>query len=67
MAISYNRLWAKLALCGMNKGDLKQAIKCSQDTITALSKNNYVNLRTIDKICTYFDCPIEEIVEHVKN
>ena len=66
MAIYYNKLWSMLAIRGMNKTDLKHAIGCSQDTITALSKNNYVNLRTIDKICDYFNCEVEDVLEHRK-
>ncbi len=64
--IVYNKLWAMLALRGMNKGDLKQAIQCGSDTITAMSKNQYVNMKTIDKICDYLDCQPGDILEHIK-
>lgn len=62
--IAYNKLWAMLALHGMNKGDLKTALKCSNDTITAMSKNQYVNLKTIDKICKLFNCQPGDILEY---
>ena len=62
--IIYNKLWAMLALRGMNKGDLRKALKCSNDTITSMSKNEYVNLKTIDKICKLFDCQPGDILEY---
>ncbi len=64
--INYNKLWSILALHGMNKGDLKKALKCSNDTITSMSKNQYVNLKTIDKICSLFDCQPGDILEYIK-
>ena len=64
--ISYNKLWAMLALRDMNKGDLKKAIKCSSDTITSMSNNGFVNLRTIDKICEILDCQPGDILEYSK-
>lgn len=53
-----------LALRDMNKGDLRKALKCSNDTITSMSKNEYVNLKTIDKICKLFDCQPGDILEY---
>lgn len=64
--INYNKLWAILALRGMNKGDLKKAIQCGSDTITAMSKNQYVNTKTIDKICDFLECQPGDILEHTK-
>lgn len=64
--INYNKLWAILALKEMNKGDLRKAIGCSSDTITAMSNNKFVNLRTIDKICELLDCQPGDILEYRK-
>lgn len=64
--INYNKLWAMLALRGMNKGDLKKAIKCSSDTITSMSNNGFINLRTIDKICELLDCQPGDILTYEK-
>ena len=55
-----------LALRDMNKGDLKKAINCSSDTITSMSNNGFVNLRTIDKICEILDCQPGDILEYSK-
>lgn len=62
--ITYYKLWDMLNRHDMNKQDLKKAIKCGSDTITAMSKNEYVNMKTIDKICDFFDCQPADIIEH---
>lgn len=62
--ITYYKLWDMLKRKGMNKQDLKKAIGCGSDTVTAMSKNEYVNLKTIDKICEFFDCQPSDIIEY---
>ena len=62
--ITYYKLWDMLNRKDMNKQDLKKAIKCGSDTITSMSKNEYVNLKTIDKICELFDCQPGDILEY---
>ncbi|MBX7000224.1 XRE family transcriptional regulator [Bacillus aerophilus] len=34
--------------------------------VAKLNKNEYVALSVIHKICEYLDCPIQEVVEFVK-
>lgn len=62
--ITYYKLWDVLKRHNMNKQDLKKAIRCGSDTITAMSKNEYVNLKTIDKICELFNCQPSDIIEY---
>lgn len=64
--ITYYKLWDILNRKGMKKIDLKNALECSSDTITALSKNKPVNLRTIDRICELLDCQPGDILEYEK-
>ena len=64
--ISYNKLW-KLAIDkGLNKTQLRDKVKISNQTLSKLSKNQYVSMDTLDRICQCFDCNIEDIVEHIK-
>lgn len=67
--ITYYKLWDLLTRKGLNKQDLRKAIHCGSDTITAMSKNEYVNMKTIDKICGYLDCQPGDIIEYdnIKN
>lgn len=62
--ITYYKLWDLLRRKGMNKQDLKKAIKCGSDTITSMSKNEYVNLKTIDKICELLECQPGDLIEY---
>lgn len=67
MAISYNKLWKLLIDRKIGKTQLQALIKCSPNTISSMSKDEYVSLKTIDKICNILDCDISDIIEHVKD
>ena len=63
--ISYDRLWNKLKEKNISQYRLiKTGI--SNSTLERLKKNQYVNLITIDKLCTLLECDIEDIVEYKK-
>lgn len=62
--ITYYKLWDVLNRNNMTKQDLKKAIKCGSNTITSMSKNEYVSLKTIDKICELFNCQPNDIIEY---
>lgn len=63
MTVRYNRLWKKLIDNNMKKTDLIQTCNLSSNVIARLGKNEYVSMETIDKICQYFKCNIEDIME----
>lgn len=63
MSISYKPLWHLLVEKEMNKEDLKRATGITSNVIARMSKNNYVNLESIEKICLAMDCRIEDVVE----
>ena len=66
MAISYNGLWKFLIDKGMKKLELKDRIGISTGTLAKLSKNEYVALSVLERICEGMDCQIGDIVEYVK-
>lgn len=47
----------------MNKTQLREAIGFSTSTLAKLSKGEYVSLETIDNICQYLECRVEEVIE----
>ncbi|MHA0297331.1 helix-turn-helix domain-containing protein [Mesomycoplasma ovipneumoniae] len=51
MAISYTPLWHLLVEKEMNKEDLKRASGITSNIIARMSKGNYANLESIEKIC----------------
>lgn len=66
MAISYKPLWYLLVEREMNKEDLKRAANITSNIISRMSKNSYVNLESLEKICLALDCNIEDVVEIYK-
>ena len=66
MAISYKPLWHLPVEKEMNKEDLKRAANIKSNIVSRMSKNAYVNLDSIEKICLALDCRIEDVVEIVK-
>ena len=66
MAISYKPLWHLLVEKEMNKEDLKRAANITSNIVSRMSKNAYVNLDSIEKICLALDCRIEDVVEIVR-
>ncbi len=65
MAISYKPLWHLLVEKEMNKEDLKKTANITSNIVSRMSKNAYVNLDSIEKICLSMDCKIEDVVEIV--
>ena len=66
MAISYKPLWHLLVEKEMNKEDLKRAANITSNIVSRMSKNAYVNLDSIEKICIAMDCNIENVVEIIR-
>lgn len=67
MAISYKPLWHLLVERGMNKEDLKRAAIITSNIVSKMSKNSYVNLESLEKICLALDCRIEDVIEIHRN
>lgn len=66
MAFSFKPLWIRLAQEGMTKEELRIALGFSSSTIANMGKGKYVSMESIDKICFYFDCTPNDIIEHIK-
>lgn len=62
--ISYKPLFRLLLEKDMTKTQLRESIGFSTATLAKLSKNEYVSLETIDNICKYFNCKIENVMEY---
>lgn len=62
MGVNYDNLWKLLIDKNMKRTDLIHEAKISSSTLANMGKNNYVSLRIIDKICTYLDCNVEDIL-----
>lgn len=64
--ISYKPLFRLLLEKNMSKTQLREAIGFSTATLAKLSKGEYVSLEILDKLCTYMQCNIADVIEYVK-
>lgn len=64
--ISYNRLFKLMIDKGIKKTELAKMADISQTTLAKLSKNQYVSMDVLVKICNSLDCTFDEIIELVK-
>lgn len=65
MAFNYKPLWKLLIDKEMSKKQLMEATGISKSTMDKMARNEQVSLDILDRICNYFNCNIEDIIEHV--
>ena len=56
-----------ISLKKMNKEDLKRAANITSNIVSRMSKDTYVNLDSLEKICLALDCTLNDVVEIVKD
>jgi hypothetical protein len=61
--VSYNNLFKLLIDKGLKKKDFAKLCNLSAPTMAKLSKNEYVSMDVLVRICTEFQCQISDIVE----
>lgn len=66
MNVSYKRLFKLLIDKNLKKTDLVKEAKISPATLAKLSKNEFVSMESLIKICSFLDCDIEDVVEIVR-
>ena len=64
MAFNYKPLWKLLIDKEMTKKQLMEATGISKSTMDKMARSEKVSLDVLDRICNYFDCGIEDIIEH---
>ena len=65
MTVSYNKLWKLLIDKKMNRTDLKNTAGVSFNVLAKMSRNEFVSLESLCKICTVLACDIGDIMESV--
>ena len=61
--ISYKPLFRLLLEKDMTKTQLREAVGFSSATLAKMSKGEYISLETIEHICIYLQCNIEDVVK----
>lgn len=65
MSFSYKPLWKLLIDKDMTKKQLMQVTGISKSTMDKMGRGEQVSMDIIDRICTYFDCDVEDIISHI--
>lgn len=63
---NYQPLEVLLAKKSMKKGQLKEELHLSSATVAKFSKNEYVSMEVLDKICKRFNCTLNDIARYEK-
>ena len=66
MSVNYNRLWKLLIDKKMKKIDLMKTAQISSNALAHLSKEEYVSVEIIEKICVILECTPNDIMEFIK-
>jgi len=65
--VSYEKLWRKLRQNGMKKTDLYTKVGLSTNAIAKMGKGQDVRLTVLVKICKFFCCSFDDIVEIIND
>ncbi len=63
MDVRYNKLFKLMIDKSMRKTDLQQATGISKNTLSKFSKNEYVSMEVLVKVCRLLKCDIGDIME----
>lgn len=63
MEVCYNRLFKLLIDKGLKKTEFAKQVGIGQNTLAKLSKNEFVSMEVLVKICRGLNCNIEDVVE----
>ena len=64
MSFNYKPLWKLLIDKEMTKKALIEQTWISKSTVDKMSRSEAVSLDIIDRICNFFNCRIENVIEH---
>lgn len=63
MKVNYDKLWKLLIDKKMKKTDLIDKANISSNVLARMGREEPVSLESIGKICTVFECKIDDILE----
>ena len=63
MTVSYIGLWKILLDKGMKKQDLVEKVGLSSATVAKMGKGEPVSSKVLDRLCVYFQCNVNDIIE----
>ncbi|MBR6683231.1 MAG: helix-turn-helix transcriptional regulator [Firmicutes bacterium] len=63
MDVSYNKLFKLLIDKELKKTEFAKEIGISANTLAKLSRNELVSMEIIVRICRYFECTVDDILD----
>ena len=63
MDVCYNKLFKILIDKGLKKTEFAKIVGISQNTLAKLSKNEFVSMEILVKICRGLNCTVDDILE----
>ena len=63
MDVCYNKLFKLMIDKGLKKSDLLKATGISKNTLSKFTKNEFVSMEVLIKVCRVMECDIGEIME----
>lgn len=63
MNVSYKRLFKLLIDMDLRKSEFAKKVGIGQNTLAKLSKNEYVSMDVLVKICRGLNCTLDEMME----
>ena len=63
MGINYKRLWKLLIDKDMTKTELRKQTEIASSTLSQMSRNEYVSLEVLVRICCALNCELSDIAE----
>ena len=61
--VTYKKLWKLLIDKEIKKTKMAEAVGISTSTLSKLTRDEYVSLDVLVRICSYFKCQISDICE----
>ena len=65
--ICYDRLWKTMEVKGVTTYQLRERCGMDSKTVRRLKANENMETKTLNKLCAFLDCRIEDIMEYVKD
>ena len=63
----FDKLFSTMESKGISTYRLREECGIDSKTIRRLKANQNIEMKTLDKICAFLDCKIEDVVEFSKN
>lgn len=66
MLVSYNKLWKLMIDLNLNKTQLCKVAGVSTNVVAKLSKNCFISMESLLRICRALECDVGDIVEVIE-